>query len=120
MATWRPVGIVTPADDSWLWLESQIRGSFFMLRCEGIPQGSQAIVQLQEWAGQRPGPIKPLKPLREQVFSMGAPGDRLIAIRKTYPPRVPPDQSEFQVSLFEWVEAIKPDPEVKLWLPGAG
>lgn len=91
-----------------------------MLKCDGILQGSQAIIQLQEWAGNRPGPIKPLKPLREQVFSLGVTGPRLLAIRKFYPPRAAPDQSDFQVSLFEWVEQPQTDPEVGLWLPGKG
>lgn len=118
MATWRSIGSLTPDKDSWLWFEVLARGNFFRLVCSGVQANSSSFLQLQDWPGQKPGPIKIVQPLREQVFHLGQAAPRLIAIRKAYPVRSAPDSQDYQVTLFEWEEAPRTDPEVNLWVPG--
>lgn len=120
MATWRPVGIITPVVDSWLWLEKLPSGNFFKLVCEGVLVNSRSFLQLQEWRASVAGPVKIIQPRREQVFTLGEPGNRLIAVRKAYPMKAVPDQQDYQIRLDEWVEDVTLDPKVGLWLPGKG
>ncbi|OLP19813.1 hypothetical protein BST81_03525 [Leptolyngbya sp. 'hensonii'] len=118
MATWQLIGVCTPVKDLQ-FLEILPTGDFFKLTCIGVPANSASFLTLQEWRDKRPGQQMIAYPLREQVFRWGIAGQRLIAIRKSYPIRAAPDLEDYQVKLEEWQEeAIPPDPEVGLWLPG--
>lgn len=129
MASWRPVGVITPNTANWQLLPHRPVGNFFRLVCVGVPSASQSFIQFQEWRNQRPGPIYARSPLAEQCFEWGDPGERLVSVRKGYPLRAVRDQEDYQICLEEWVDDERPErvevahdfvqkEEPRLWLPG--
>lgn len=109
MATWRPVGSITPIVDNWLLFEKEATSICFKLNCAPVPENTPSYLWLREWRNGEPGPKKLIYPRLQQTFNLGEPGPRLIEIFKAYPHWARGLKEEsYQVGLEEWIDDEAP------------
>lgn len=85
MATWRPVGKITPVVGEWRFWDEEVEGTMFRLNCAPLPDSTPSYLWLREWRDEKPGEKKLVYPKTQQTFTFGQPGKRLIEVCKLYP-----------------------------------
>lgn len=111
MATWRPVGKLTPIVGEWRFLAEEATGTLFRINCAPLPQGTPSYLWIREWRNNEPGPKKLIYPKQQQTFVLGEPGPRLIEISKAYPLWARKLEEEpYEVGIEERIEDPAPAP----------
>lgn len=109
MATWRPIGKVSPIVGEWRFWETEVSGTMFRLNCAPLPQGTPSYLWLREWRSEKPGEKKLIYPRVQQTFNFGQPGSRLIEVCKLYPHWARElDEAPYELGLEERIEDPEP------------
>lgn len=114
MATWRPLGRLSPVVGEWRFWDEEATGTMFRLNCAPLLPGTPSYLWLREWRNGKPGEKKLIYPKLQQTFIFGDPGNRLIEVCKLYPHWARDWEEEpYELGLEERIEDPDPAPEVE-------